>query len=174
MLIIKLPSFRHFSDQTWHYRGTKRVYRSPDLKEEHGHPMDNRLQLGQKASVTKIFSEEEVFKFADLSLDKNPLHLDNNFGHASIFGQRVVHGILVASLFSGLIGMKLPGPGSIYLGQNLVFKAPVTIDEAVTATVEIIKIREDKPIVTLRTVCINSAGTTVIEGEAVVKYPLST
>lgn len=136
--------------------------------------MDHRLQIGQKASITKKFSEEEVFQFADLSQDKNPLHLNKDFGQTSIFGQRVVHGILVASLFSGLIGMKLPGPGSIYLGQNLVFKAPVTIDETVTANVEIIKIREDKPIVTLRTVCLNSEGATVIEGEAVVKYPLNT
>lgn len=75
----------------------------------------------------------------------------------------------MASLFSGLIGMKLPGKGSIYLGQSLTFKAPVAIDEEVTASVEIINIREDKPIITLRTVCINSAGTVAIEGEAVVK-----
>ena len=133
--------------------------------------MDHIFQIGQKASVTKTFSEEEVFQFAELSLDKNPLHLDKNFGQNSIFGQRVVHGILVASLFSGLIGMELPGPGSIYLGQNLIFKAPVAINEQVTATIEIIKLREDKPIVTLRTVCIKSEGTTAIEGEAVVKYP---
>jgi enoyl-CoA hydratase len=133
--------------------------------------MNQRLQVGQRVSVTKSFSEEEVFQFAQLSQDKNPLHLDKNFGRASIFGRRVVHGILVASLFSGLIGMELPGPGSIYLGQNLIFKAPVAIGEPVTATVEITKIREDKPIVTLRTVCLNSGGTTVIEGEAVVKYP---
>ena len=136
--------------------------------------MNNRLQLGQRVSVTKTFSEKEVFQFAELSLDKNPLHLDKEFGQTSIFGQRVVHGILVSSLFSGLIGMELPGPGSIYLGQNLVFKAPVAIDEQVTATVEVVKIREDKPIVTLRTVCVNSEGTAVIEGEAVVKYPLNT
>ena len=133
--------------------------------------MNQRLQVGQRVSVTKSFSEEEVFQFAQLSQDKNPLHLDKNFGRASIFGRRVVHGILVASLFSELIGMELPGPGSIYLGQNLIFKAPVAIGEPVTATVEITKIREDKPIVTLRTVCLNSVGTTVIEGEAVVKYP---
>ena len=65
--------------------------------------------------------------------------------------------------------MKLPGKGSIYLEQSLTFKAPVAIDEEVTASVEIITIREDKPIITLRTVCINSAGAVVIEGEAVVK-----
>jgi acyl dehydratase len=136
--------------------------------------MDKALKVGEKALLSKAFTEEEVFQFANVSTDKNPLHLDKDFGEASIFGQRIVHGMLVASLFSGLIGMELPGEGSIYLGQSLTFKAPVAIDEKVTASVEIINIREDKPIVTLRTVCINSEGTVVIEGEAVVKVKVST
>jgi acyl dehydratase len=136
--------------------------------------MDKALKVGEKALLSKAFTEEEVFQFANVSTDKNPLHLDKDFGEASIFGQRIVHGMLVASLFSGLIGMELPGEGSIYLGQSLTFKAPVAIDEEVTASVEIINIREDKPIVTLRTVCINSEGTVVIEGEAVVKVKVST
>ena len=131
--------------------------------------MNNTLKVGDKASLTKAFSEEEVFRFAEISTDKNPLHLDKEFGKASIFGRRIVHGMLVASLFSGLIGMELPGEGSIYLGQSLSFKAPVAIGEPVTASVEIIRIRDDKPIVTLRTMCTNSEGTVVIEGEAVVK-----
>ena len=131
--------------------------------------MSNTLKVGDKALLSKAFTEEEVFRFADISGDRNPLHLDKDFGEASIFGQRIVHGMLVASLFSGLIGMKLPGEGSVYLGQSLTFKAPVAIGEQITAFVEIINIREDKPIVTLRTVCINFEGTVVIEGEAVVK-----
>ena len=131
--------------------------------------MNKTLNVGDKAALSKAFSEEEVFQFANISTDRNPLHLDSDFGETSIFGQRIVHGMLVASLFSGLIGMTLPGEGSIYLGQNLTFKAPVAIDEKVTASVEIINIREDKPIVTLRTVCTNSKGMVVIEGEAVVK-----
>ena len=104
-----------------------------------------------------------------LSLDKNPIHLDPAFAEESIFGQRVVHGMLAASLFSGLLGMKLPGEGSIYLGQSLSFTAPIYIGDEVTATVEVVKIREDKPIVTLKTVCVNSKGVVVIKGEAVVK-----
>jgi len=131
--------------------------------------MDKTLRVGDRAQISKAFSEEEVFRYAEISTDMNPLHLDKEFGRASIFDQRVVHGMLVASLFSGLIGMKLPGKGSIYLGQNLSFKAPVGIGEEVTATVEIIKIREDKPIVTVRTTCVNAGGMIVIEGEAVVK-----
>ena len=127
------------------------------------------LKVGDKASLDKTFSEAEVFRFAELSTDKNPLHLDKEFGRSSVFGRRVVHGMLVASLFSGLIGMVLPGKGSIYLGQNLSFKAPVHIGQPVTASVEIIKIRADKPIVTLRTVCFDSEGVVVVDGEAVVK-----
>lgn len=131
--------------------------------------MKKNLNVGDKAVLSKAFSEEEVSQFANISVDRNPLHLDKDFGEASIFGQRIVHGMLVASLFSGLIGTKLPGEGSIYLGQSLTFKAPVAIDEKVTASVEVINIRTDKHIVTLRTVCINAKGTVVIEGEAVVK-----
>lgn len=131
--------------------------------------MDKTIKIGDKTFISKTFSEEDVFRFAGLSLDRNPLHLDKEFGRTSIFGHRVVHGMLVASLFSGLIGIELPGKGSIYLGQSLSFKNPVAIGEKVTASVEIIKIRADKPIVTLRTVCVDSEGKVVIEGEAVVK-----
>ena len=131
--------------------------------------MTKTLKVGDRALLTKTFSEQEVFQFAEISTDKNPLHLDKEFGAASIFGKRIVHGMLVASLFTGLIGMELPGRGSIYLGQTLTFKAPVAIGEQVTASVEIIKIRDDKPIVTLRTVCVNASGVVAIKGEAVVK-----
>ena len=131
--------------------------------------MTKTLQVGDKVSLSKAFTEEEVFQFSETSTDKNPLHLDKEFGAASIFGERIVHGMLVASLFSGLIGMELPGQGTIYLGQTLSFKAPVKIGEEITASVEITKIRDDKPIVTMRTVCMNAKGLVAIEGEAVVK-----
>jgi acyl dehydratase len=131
--------------------------------------MKKSMKVGDIATLTKTFTEEEVRQFAELSKDKNPLHLDRDFGAASIFGERIVHGMLVASLFSGLMGMELPGKGSIYLAQTLSFKAPVGIGEEVTASVEITKIREDKPIVTLHTMCINSKGAVAVEGEAVIK-----
>ena len=131
--------------------------------------MGKILKVGDRVSLSKAFTEDEVFRFAEISTDMNPLHLDKDFGRESIFGERIVHGMLVASLFSGLIGMELPGEGSIYLGQSLTFTAPVAIGEEVTASVEIIRIRDDKPIITLRTVCVKSDGTVVIEGEAVVK-----
>jgi acyl dehydratase len=131
--------------------------------------MAKTLQVGDKASIKKAFTEDDVFTFASLSTDTNPLHLDRKYAANTIFKNRIVHGMLVSSLFSGLIGVVLPGIGSIYLGQNLTFKAPVRIGEQVTATVEIMNIRQDKPIVTLKTICTDSQGNVVIEGEAVVK-----
>jgi len=131
--------------------------------------MINNLKVGERASLSRAFTEEDVIQFANISTDTNPIHLDESFAADSVFGQRIVHGMLIASLFSALVGVKLPGAGTIYLGQSLTFKAPVSIGEQVTASVEIIKIREDKPIVTLRTLCVNSEGQIVVDGEAVVK-----
>ena len=131
--------------------------------------MKKNLKVGDRASLSKVFTEEDVMQFANISADTNPIHLDERFAAASVFGQRIVHGMLTASLFSGLIGVELPGNGAIYLGQSLTFKAPVLIGEQVTASVEIVKVREDKPIVTLRTLCVNNEGQVVVEGEAVVK-----
>ncbi|KZZ61246.1 MaoC family dehydratase, partial [Oleiphilus sp. HI0123] len=108
--------------------------------------------------------------FAELSLDFNPVHLDADYAAKTPFGKQIVHGMLVSSLFSGLLGKHLPGEGTIYLGQDLKFKKPIFINQEVTATVEIINIRNDKPIITLSTLCVNDQGETVIEGEAVVMF----
>jgi enoyl-CoA hydratase len=129
----------------------------------------SELHVGQRASVTKVFLESDVAQFAELSLDKNPIHLDQDFAASTVFGRRIVHGMLVASLFSGILGQKMPGEGTIYLGGTIQFVGPVFIDEPVTAFVEITKIREDKPIVTLKTWCENPNGEIVVDGEAVVK-----
>ena len=131
--------------------------------------MRKKLKVGNIASIQKVFTMEVVEQFAEISTDKNPFHLNEEYGKASIFGQRIVHGMLVASLFSGLLGQKLPGEGTIYLGQTLNFKKPVFINEEVTASVEIIHMRSDKPIVKLKTICTNSKGEIVIEGEAVAR-----
>ena len=132
--------------------------------------MKKNMKVGDKASLSKVFTEEEVVRFSEISSDTNPIHLDENYASSTIFGKRVVHGMLVASMFSALIGVELPGKGSIYLGQSLSFKAPVSIGDQVTASVEIVGIREDKPIITLRTLCVNNDGKVLIEGQAVVKY----
>lgn len=131
--------------------------------------MTEKIKVGDKASISHVFTDESVRSFAAVSKDANPIHLDEAVAAQSVFGQRVVHGMLVASLFSALLGVELPGEGTIYLGQTLSFKAPVFLGEEITASVEIIEIREDKPIAKLRTLCVNDKGVTVIEGEATVK-----
>jgi acyl dehydratase len=128
------------------------------------------MKVGEKAFIRRVFSEEDVIKFSEVSTDINPIHLNKDFASSTVFGKNIVHGILVASMFSSLIGNKLPGQGSIYLGQTLNFKAPVFIGDQVEGSVEIIHIREDKPIITLHTICTNQEGEVLIEGEAVVKY----
>ncbi len=131
--------------------------------------MNSKLKVGDKATLSKTFTESEVEQFAKISLDDNPIHLDREYAESTVFVQPIVHGILVASLLSGLMGGKFPGHGTVYLGQTLRFMSPVYVDEEVEATVEVVKIRKDKPIITLKTQCVKSDGTIALEGEAVVK-----
>lgn len=127
-----------------------------------------KIKIGDKASIYKIFTESDVELFSKLSLDKNPIHLDDSFAANTIFGKRIVHGILVSGLISATIANKLPGEGSIYLSQSLQFMKPIFIGEKVTAIVEVIKMRADKPVITLNTKCVNEINEIVIQGEAIV------
>ena len=85
--------------------------------------MKKNLKVGDRVSVSKVFTEEDVIQFANISKDTNPIHLDEKFAAASVFGQRIVQGMLSASLFSGLIGVELPGEGTIYFGTKLDFQS---------------------------------------------------
>ena len=125
-------------------------------------------KVGDSASVSKTITEDDIGRFAALTGDSNPVHLDEAFAGKTRFGRRIAHGMLAASLISRAIGMELPGRGAIYLGQNLKFMAPVYPGDTITARVTVSGIREDKPILTLQTVCSNQASQTVIEGEAIV------
>tara|TARA_R110001592_G_scaffold963_1_gene5591 strand:- start:16968 stop:17375 length:408 start_codon:yes stop_codon:yes gene_type:complete len=127
-------------------------------------------KIGQQASITRSFSEQDVKNFARLSGDFNPIHIDPEFAKTTVFGQRIVHGMLVSSLFSNLLAEKVPGKGSIYLGQTFKFKKPVFFDQVVTAKVEVLNVREDKPIVTMSTVCTDEQGNELISGEAVLMF----
>lgn len=131
------------------------------------------LKTGQTADLKKTFGPDEVRLFAQLSEDFNPLHLDETFASETPFGRPIVHGLLLSSLFSGLLGQKLPGEGSVYLGQTLSFKKPIFVGEEVTAQVEVTQIREDKPIATLATRIFDCHGDLAVDGEAVVKFPTS-
>lgn len=125
--------------------------------------------IGQKASVSKSFTSEDVRQFASLSLDSNPIHLDEEYATKSMFGRELVHGFLVGSLISSVFGTKLPGQGSIYLHQDMDFRKPVYHNEEITATVEIVGIKEEKSILYFNTICTKADGTVVVEGSAVIK-----
>jgi 3-hydroxybutyryl-CoA dehydratase len=126
--------------------------------------------VGTRAERIRTITDADIVQFADVSGDRNPVHLDAGHAAHSLFGKRIAHGFLTGSLISALIGMELPGAGSIYLGQTLKFLAPVYIDDTITASVEVTTIREDKRLVILRTDCTNQDGKLVLTGEATVKY----
>ena len=130
----------------------------------------DELKVGQKASVQKTFTVADVTAFAGISLDVNPIHMSDAYAKDSVFGRRVVHGILTAGLISAVLANKLPGPGTIYLGQELRFTAPVYLGDDVKAEVEIAEMRADKKIIKLNTTCTKQDGTVVILGVATVKF----
>jgi 3-hydroxybutyryl-CoA dehydratase len=129
------------------------------------------LTVGDGAEVSKTINDEDVRAFAELTGDRNPVHLDEEYAAATRFGRRIAHGMLGASLISTVLASELPGPGSVYLSQTLRFTAPVFLGDTVTARVTVKQVREDKPVVTLETVCTNQRGERVVEGEAVVLVP---
>ena len=130
-----------------------------------------KLSVGDSAAITKTIEQADVQAFADLTGDHNPVHVDEEFAKSTRFGRRIAHGMLTASLISAVLANKLPGEGSVYLGQTLQFVAPVFPGDEITARVTVKQIREDKPIVKLETVCLNQRDEIVIRGEATVLLP---
>lgn len=128
-------------------------------------------EVGQQASLRKTVTEADIILFAGVSGDANPVHIDEIAARESRFGRRIAHGMLGASLLSAVLGMRLPGPGTVYLNQTLTFRHPIYIGDTVTASAEIIALRDGKPIATLRTTLVNQDGALLIEGEAVVLLP---
>ena len=126
------------------------------------------LKIGDSFAKSRLVTDELIRAFAELSGDFNPIHLDEDFAARTRFGKRIAHGMLSASLISAVLAKKLPGAGSIYLGQTLQFVAPVFPGDAITARVTVKEIRPDKPIMKLETVCINQRDEVVIRGEATV------
>jgi len=126
------------------------------------------LKIGDKASLSKTISESDIYQFAGITGDFNPLHVDAEYAKKSIFSERIAHGILTAGFISSVLAMKLPGSDTIYLSQNLIFRAPVRIGDTVIAEVEIIEKRDEKKIIRLRTQVRNQRDEIVIDGEAVV------
>jgi acyl dehydratase len=127
-----------------------------------------KVKVGDSAEITKTIEQADINAFADVTGDHNPVHVDEAFAKTTRFGGTIAHGMLAASLISAVLANKLPGEGSIYLGQTLQFVAPVFPGDEITARVTVQEIREDKPIVKLQTVCVNQRDELVIRGEATV------
>jgi 3-hydroxybutyryl-CoA dehydratase len=123
--------------------------------------------LGRRDSFTKTVTEADVATFAGLIGDFNPIHVDAEYARKSRFGRRVAHGMFAGGLISAVLGNKLPGPGAIYLSQQLEFLAPVFIGDTITARVEVSEWRPEKRILTLKTDAYNQEGKQVVTGKAV-------
>jgi 3-hydroxybutyryl-CoA dehydratase len=125
--------------------------------------------IGQKETISKAFTDEDALLFSQLSMDTNPIHLNDDYAQKSIFKKRICHGFLVGSLFSAIFATKLPGPGAIYLQQDMTFLKPVYLNQVVIAEVEIIEIVLEKKIIKFLTSCFNENNELVIKGFAVIK-----
>jgi 3-hydroxybutyryl-CoA dehydratase len=129
------------------------------------------LKTGDWAEFTKTISEADVYLFAGVTGDLNPAHVDETYARTTFFKTRIAHGMLLAGLISTVIGTQLPGPGTIYVRQELDFLAPVRFGDTVTARVEVMEILAEKNRVRLKTTCVNQAGKVVVDGVALVSPP---
>ncbi len=129
------------------------------------------MKIGDSASFTKTISETDVYLYAGISGDFNPAHVNQTEAEKGMFGKRIAHGMLSAGLISAVLGTLLPGPGTIYMGQELRFTKPVAIGDTITATVTVAELIPEKNRAILETVCTNQNGDVVITGKATVMPP---
>lgn len=126
------------------------------------------VAIGDSASIALNITDETIAGFAELCLDRNPMHLDEAYASRTKFGKRIAHGMISAGLISAVIGNKLPGPGTIYVSQTLEFKAPVFVGTTIVAKVKILE-KMDKNLFRLETTVADDKGQLVVTGEAIVK-----
>jgi len=124
------------------------------------------LKIGDTFSKSREVTDDLIRKFAEVSGDYNPIHLDEEFAKNTRFRRRIAHGMLSGAFISGVLGYELSVRKIVYLNQTMKFIAPVFIGDTITTTAKVLNIREHKPIVTIETVCENQSGETVIKGEA--------
>ena len=134
-----------------------------ELKEKHMSDLD----IGQKAHFTKTITESDVYLFAGITGDFNRIHVDEEYAKTTQFGQRIAHGLLTASLVQHCMS-ELTTPGGVSLNYNFDMQAPVFFGDTITANAEVIQKRDDKPIVTLKIMCVKQDGTVCIEGRAII------
>ena len=131
----------------------------------------SEIKIGDSATYTKTCTEDDVKLFAVVSGDVNPIHLDAEYAATTQFGQQIAHGMYTGALVSAALAIELPGPGTVYLGQEIKFRAPVFIDDTITVKLTVEAIREDKAIVTLACICTNQHDKAVAKGTATVIAP---
>lgn len=131
----------------------------------------DKISLGDSASVSKTITETDVYLFAGITGDLNPAHVNETASANTMFKGRIAHGMLSAGLISAVLGMYLPGPGTIYLGQELKFTKPVRFGDTITATATVVEKLDEKNIIKLETICTNQNGDVVIKGMATVMPP---
>ena len=131
----------------------------------------SEMKVGDSASFTKTVSEHDVYTYAGVSGDFNPAHVNEVEAQKGMFGKRIAHGMLSAGFISTVLGTQLPGPGTIYMGQELPFTKPVFFGDTITATVTVAELIPEKNRAILDTVCTNQNGDVVIKGKATVMPP---
>ena len=131
----------------------------------------NELKIGDQAEFSKTVSESDIYLYAGITGDFNPAHVNQAYAEKTFFKSRIAHGLLSAGLISAVIGTILPGPGTIYLKQELSFIAPVYIGDTITASVEVVEVNVSKNHVLLKTICRNQENKNIIEGQALVSPP---
>lgn len=131
----------------------------------------DELKIGDKEQFAKTISESDIYLYAGITGDLNPAHINDEYAASTFFKTRIAHGMLSAGFISAVIGTKLPGPGTVYIGQNLSFKAPVRIGDTITAIAEVSEIIKEKNRVRIKTTCVNQEGIVVLDGEAFVSPP---
>ncbi len=134
----------------------------------------DELKVGDSAEFTKTVSEADIYLYAGVTGDVNPAHINEVYASQTFFKTRIAHGMLMAGFISAVVANRLPGPGTIYVRQELDFLAPVRIGDTVTARAEVVDVIKEKNRVKLRTTCLNQEGKTVVDGEALVSPPKAT
>jgi 3-hydroxybutyryl-CoA dehydratase len=132
----------------------------------------SEIKVGDHAQFSKTISESDIYLYAGITGDLNPAHVNEEYANKTFFRTRIAHGMLVAGFISTVLANQLPGPGTIYVSQELNFLAPVRIGDTVTARAEVIEVSQEKNRVRLRTTCTIQDGTTVLDGDAVVSPPV--
>jgi 3-hydroxybutyryl-CoA dehydratase len=131
----------------------------------------DQIKVGDAAELTKTVSETDIYLYAGITGDFNPAHVNETYAQTTFFKTRIAHGMLTAGFISAILGTKFPGPGTIYLKQELSFMAPVMIGDTITAKAEVVEVVAEKNRVRLKTTCTNQQGKMVLDGEALVLAP---